>query len=284
MVLSSFFINICQTKSHKLDKCKISKISILLTWLSGFIVGPKNLCENAKNEDLTALVFLTSNAGVGFVISYVGITLWGSLSYGAFLYFSQIIFSFMIYVFSKNKNKKICLNCKKEPHLTTFTKSVQNGVKTMLDICGFTVFFSIIKSLLLKKFENGFFTMLVASSLEISSGAFASISAENTVLCAFFTGFTTGFGGVCMCMQTFSVCKDACINKTKFMCKKLLHGLLCGAVSMLFVACTGIEPLKQTYNNLDSNFGIYDLIIGAFFVFLSLNTLKKSLKNKLYST
>lgn len=279
-------MKVCLTnKQHKsnLDKCKTLKIIVLLSWLSGYIVGPKNLCESSQNKDITDLIFLTSNAGVGFVISYVGAMLWGSIFFGIFLFLSQILCGYFLYIFSKNKATIQCNKAKNKPILTSLSDAIQDSVKTVLSICGFTVFFSVVKSIILHFIKEGFVTLIVASSLEISSGAFASVSFENVSICAFFTGFTVGFGGFCMCMQTFTVCHEDQLSKGNFLCLKLFQGLMCGILSLLFVNYFHIEPIKQTFSSLNGNFGVFSVIIGAIFIFFSLYTAKKLLKNKLYS-
>lgn len=287
LVLSGFLINAFDGNNtnnrHNLDKRKTPYLIIVLSWLSGFIVGPKFLCENSSENDITPLIFLCSNAGVGFVISYVGVTLWGSLAFGIYLFFIQIFWSVIIYLFNKNKTQKTTIEKPAIPLLTALSRSVQSATKSMLDICGFTVFFSILMSVISSFFDYGILTLTISSSLEISSGVFGAVAYQNSIFSGFFTGFTVGFGGICMCMQTFAVCGDNNVNKQKFILLKLLHGILCGSFAMIFVLVADLEPLSRANLDLCSTSNLINAIVSALFLCSLLFLTKKYLKNKLYS-
>ena len=289
MVLSGFFMNI-SGKKHTIvkneksysDKYKASCFVILLSWISGFVVGPKYLCENELEQDATSKVFLCSNAGIGFVISYVGVILWGNIFFGIFLYFIQLIWSLTIYLLIEGNSFSNNIEKFRQPIISAMTSSIQNSTRSMLDICGFTVIFSIIKNIFSKFLNSELLTLIISSTLEISSGALASVCNKNNLICAFFTGFTVGFGGVCMCMQTFAVCIGDNIKKLKFIEMKLIHGILCGLSSLFFVMISKVAPVNQVWLNNDE-FGIFGIVISALFLCSLLNLIKKLLKNKLYS-
>ena len=287
MVISGFLINTLGEKNvrgkRNLDKCKIPYLTILLSWISGFVVGPKYLCQDNLEDDLTPLVFLCSNAGIGFVISYVGVTLWGSLTFGFYLYFIQIFWSVIIYLFVKNKTGKIVLEKRAIPLLTSLSSTIQGSTMTMLNICGFTVFFSVISAIFSIFFSSEIILLSISSAFEISSGIFSAVTSKSNVFCAFFTGFSIGFGGICMCMQTFAVCGESNINKQKFLLLKMLHGTLCGASSLIFVSVNKQEPLIQAYLDFNSSQSIISALVSALFLCSLLFLTKKYLKNKLYS-
>lgn len=280
MVLSGFLIKLIGNNTYK-EKSRLSPLIIFLSWVSGFIVGPGFISRLEEKQDTTCLVFLTSNAGVGFVISYVGVALWGNIFLGIYLYLTQIFTSVVLYLIFNKSTLTFNHGNQKNTIFSSISLSIQEGTHTMLDICGFSVFFSILRQLLLLIINSDFVSLLFASALEISSGAITAVSAKNVLLCAFLTGFTVGFGGICMCMQTFAVCKNANVNKIKFFNLKLLQGLLCGFSMLVLIVLTGFEPITQTYAELDEKFSLIEVVASALFLCSSMYFLKKSLKNKL---
>ena len=278
MILSNILLNL-----NILDSCKKPIILVILSWISGFIVGPSFLTRLNKNEDISDYVALTSNAGIGYVISFVGITIWGNLMLGIILYFVQILSSLIIFCFSKKPSIKFESYSKKASILTIITSSVQASTKTTLDICGFTVFFSVLKDIFSALLGSKGVAIIVSSTLEISSGVLDAIRINNTILCAFFTGFSIGFGGLCIYMQTLSVCMDSHINKLRFFCKKFLQGIICGLFATIICKIFNLEPLGSAFTIVNKNINKFNIVLSAFFLFLVICLLKKTLKKKLYS-
>ena len=255
---------------------------ILISWISGFLIGPRFLNSVNTEEDLTNYYILTSNAGVGFVISFIGNALWNSVTFGVYLYFVQILSSIIIFKLSKNKvNVYYGKELNKTPLLTSVSNSIKSGTKVMVEICGFTVFFSIIRNLLttLTKINSNKLTATISSIMEITSGATTAINIENHVTCAFFTGFAAGFGGLCMCLQVFSLCNNK-ISYKRFIIIKFFHGVICGIFSSAFVIVFNIEPMKSVSSTLNNEFNATSIIVSAVFMFFVMHSTKKFLKSK----
>lgn len=285
MVLSTILMKRveCLRNADNLDKCKISKITIVLSWISGFLTGSKFISESGTEEDVTGLIFLTSNAGVGFVVSYVGMTLWQSFTYGIYLYVIQVFTSLFIYLVSTKGKQKIKIKSTREPILTSISSAILNSTRTVVDICGCTLFFSIVKSVSLNRISSEIGKNFLASLLEITSGTYVSVLNESNLISSFFTGFAVGFGGICICMQTFTVCHSLNINKMRFMVLKLFQGIACGILSLVFVKELNIEPIKQTSLLQNIEICTENAVIFAIFLCSVMVLLKKFLKNKIYS-
>ena len=234
MILSSIAISNSKGKDFKKSTSLfgVQKSIFRLTvcsLLSGYIIGPKMLCEDDTDEDKTRYIALTSNAGLGYVVSFVGIAVCGSLCFGIFLYFTQVFSALIIFKLQKNSVDKYKISSDKKPFIDTVSIAVKDTTHLIFEICGFYVFFSIIKTVFVSIFNlksGAILYSFVASILEISNGIQGATTLENTALCAFFIGFSVGFGGICMCMQTFSVC-NASLNKFKFTKIKLFQGVFC---------------------------------------------------------
>lgn len=256
---------------------------LLISWISGFLIGPKFLNDIETEHNLTAYYVFASNAGIGFVISFIGITLWNNIYFGIYLYFIQILSSIIIFKFySENKKLRVKKTAKAVPLITSISNSIQVSTKSMVEICGFTMFFSIIKNILISitKFGSHRVNMALSSLLEISGGAVSAITDNSNIVCSFFTGFSVGFGGLCMCFQVFSICTNK-INFKKFIELKLLHGIICGVFSIIFVVVSNIEPIKDVFRTEIIEFNLLDTLINVIFIFFVLHFFKKFLKSKI---
>ena len=278
-MLTNFSIN-SKGKSSEKGKLGVHKsdIGIILTsWVSGFIVGPKNFSKKYRG-DITSYALLTSNAGFGFVVSLVGVALWNNMQFGIYIFIVQLMISFFIFIVSKKDFRTLQVEDNvKKPFFNTVTNSVLLSTKTMLEICGFTIFFSIIKFTIKTIFcldKKSNILSVISAMLEVSDGIFSVIKLENIFLCAFLTGFTIGFGGLCVCFQTFTIEN---INKKKFLICKLIQGIFLGLFTSLYVKKHKIEPLKIASLNVFS-LKYTNIIISTIFLFLIFVLIRTYLK------
>lgn len=259
---------------------------IAFSWLSGFIVGPKQLSRCVEDSDITSYALLSSNAGIGFVISYIGLTLWDNIIFGIFLFFVQISTSIAIFNLSKKKNKFFNVKSKNIPVLSAISDSILQSTNSMLSICGFTVFFVVVKQLIcsvMKIHTDGCVYTTISVLTEISSGALASVHNKSNLISGFFSGFCIGFGGICMCMQTFAVCENNYINRVEFVIKKLIQGVICGIFCAIYVMANNLEPSKNVYLSFSEDYCLNTIIINTVFFFTILLIIKNYLKKKLIS-
>ena len=285
MITASIFACYYSSKNNKQQKkfLGIDKqyFSIIVpAWISGFLIGPKILSKNASQSDITDYVIITSNAGIGFVASLVGITLWNNIFFGLYLYGIQIALSIALFnLTKKNHTKTLEMNFTHKPALTVITDSISQSTKTMLDICGFTVFFSVVRFsifALIKVKENSVFYIIISSLLEISNGVLISSTNANNSLAGFFTGFCIGFGGICIITQTLSMCENK-ICASKFFIVKFIQGIICGIFSLLYVKIFSLCATNSVFTSLSYDTGINSIIINCIFIFLLLNYIKKSI-------
>lgn len=288
MVLSSILIQagiinyvLLSNKKTILGICKNVISIVFSSWISGYIVGPRYLCNKETDKNMTNYALLSSNAGVGFVVAFVGIALWNNIIFGILLYVIQILTSSIIFKCANNEN--ISFEYKAVPFFTAISNSIQNSTHTMLEICGFTTFFAIVRDVILALLDArvGIVTQAISSLLEITGGSISSINSTNVALCSFFTGFTVGFGGLCMCFQTFSVCDKVKISKQVFILKKAIQGVVCGIASILLVFLLNIEPVRSASLNVESSFNHLGMIIVAFFLFCMIYSIKNLIKQKI---
>lgn len=283
MVLCSIISEITKA-DEKVSNKKILGISkndivlIIISSVSGFLVGPK-LFSKRYNEDITSYAILTSNAGLGFVLFYVGISLWNSLKFGIFIFLVQNIVALLLYTFTK-KETLTChqINFKKKPFFNTVTDSIISSTKVMSEICGFTIFLSAIKSIVIHAFnleKNPIISSIVSITLEIGGGMQDAIKFKSNVLCALLTGFAIGFGGICVCFQIFSIEN---IDRKKFIKYKLFQGLIVGILCCIYVKIFEIDPIKLASHN-EFSINYINLGISSLFICFAMLIIERNLKS-----
>jgi len=229
-----------------LDNCKIYTAQIITGMLCGFVVGPRSICELQKENDInerhfSMAVALSSNAGVGFVIGYVGMKIWNDIILGIVLYSAQILSAVILYFLFNSKDmsasllKPSMLSKNKQNVFSVISDSVTGALSSMLLICSFNIFSSIVIGLISANVPmNNIGEVLSLTLIDFSSAISKTSLLPNKHLSLFFTGFSIGFAGFSVHLQTFSVCEMQKLNKKLYLSFKLLQGLFCGALTMLF--------------------------------------------------
>ena len=257
MVISSFllyssafsdFFDIAYKKLFvKLGICRKYLLTILLCSLCGFVSGPKIICEDYRKNGGNSVAFsnaiiLSSNAGLGFLISCVGAGVWNDIWLGILLYFFQISSSILLgkLILKKGFNEKETAIKKEKPtdFCVAFTRAVSSSVTTVITICAYVVVFSATTSVLLSALnieENTLTYSIISVLVEFCRGSFLVFNAKNALLSAFLSGFCVGFGGICVHFQTFAVCEGLPLNKLQFVAFKALHGVLCGFFCTVYI-------------------------------------------------
>ena len=288
MVLATFVCNaellscfIPQRLARVLGICKNTTSIVVTSWVSGYVTGPKLLNGRCNDEDATKLVFLTTNAGIGFVVSYIGIALWNSITFGIFLYFSQILFSVFLYSFGYKPNISLQKRMKK-PLFTSFSESVHQSTQTVVEMCGFTVTVNVYSTVLCEvlHINNSVISALVKSVSEISTGSYNLCSLNTNYISLFLIGFTLGFGGVCVILQTVSSCSECRINRFKLVGLKFIQGVFCGLSVLVFSEFYKLTPITSAGLFKTVVFEEKIAIINAIFIFCLMNLVKKILKIK----
>lgn len=231
-----------KSSKNLLGICKIYLSSIILGSVSGFITGPKCICSiYSKEEENDAQAFsdsviLSSNCGVGFVISCVGILIWNSVEFGIFLYISEIVTSLILgkLLLRGYCNKEYCYTHCKLSLIDSFTYSVSSAFSSVFNACSFVIFFSLLSDIF-ALYINSTISSLLSIIFEFSKGTFNAVSFNNVIVSAFLTGFSIGFGGLSVMFQTFSICSGYPLNKKNYIVFKLLHGVILGMLASLYI-------------------------------------------------
>ncbi len=207
---------------------------IILSMLGGYPVGARGIYQLYKNNlaskaEAEKAVMFAVCAGPGFLINFVGISLYHNRKLGLILLTSQIISMLIIgialNIFDKNK---VNYNSEKEitsnslPFSNALVDSATDSSRGILSICIFVVLFSAFIGMIDNIIPDGATKNFIYILLEICS-AVNRLSAD----CPFeLIAFAVGFGGLCVHFQIFSAIGDLKINKLSFFCIRIIQGLI----------------------------------------------------------
>ena len=267
----------------------ISGFAFIMGLISGYPVGAKIVSDFrekglvSKDEGERLLAF-TNNSGPLFILSSVGISLFGDTKTGLLLLCTHVLscitvgiilgkFSYKIkdnYTSSKTilKTNNVTLKNLGE----VLGTSINSAISTILLIGGFVVIFSVIISILnstyaldfLSKFLNpilsflnfdlDFSKPLLSGIIELTNGV-KSVSnihikaiSQNIILCAFLLGF----GGFSVLFQVFSIVAKTDLSIKKYFFGKLLQGSIASIYTFLalkFIPFINLDIVETSATN-----------------------------------
>ena len=226
--------------------------AMLLGLLSGFPVGASVLADfvsrgRMRKEEAESLLPFCNNAGASFVIGTVGLLAFDSAEIGRTLYLAQtaaVLFAVML-----TAPRRIpflassVLTEKKAPSaLSLVTSAIGEGAISMVGICGYVVFFSVVTKMLFCVFHaflpflDGFWAIF-SGFLEISGGiAMISKMAFPETERLIFCGALLGFGGFSVWMQVADRAENAGISLSFYGKGKCMTMLFSALFSPFFCA------------------------------------------------
>lgn len=235
---------------------------LLLGLCGGYPIGAAALAEAVRRGELGAeeasrLLPKVNNTGPAFIIGAAGSAVFGSTKIGALLYASHIVAAFAASFLFSTKNEAFLI--KNEQFLPDFEFSeilpdcVKKSVLSVINICGFVVFFTIITAF----FEQfGVFTYLAGEMsvrlgaelhfcrslllgiLELGSGIASMSGLSPAPANLALASFILGFGSLSVHCQTLAVVSGSNIKCARHFAGRIFHGafsaLFTYVVSMLF--------------------------------------------------
>ena len=263
----------------------IGGFSFVMGLISGYPIGAKVVSDFRENNLVTKdegerLLAFTNNSGPLFILSSVGISLFGDTKTGLLLLCTHILSCITVgIVLGKFSTKTITnLNQRKynsksniKINSNTITlknlgevlgNSINNAISTVLMIGGFVVIFSVIISILnstntlnfLSTFFNPLLTFLgfdldfakplLSGIIELTNGinSVANIHIKSISQNIILCAFLLGFGGFSVLLQVFSIVAKTDLSMKKYLVGKLLQGFL--AAIYTFIALKFIPSIN----------------------------------------
>lgn len=215
--------------------------------ICGFPVGARTVCSMVDRGELTpsrASYILTfcNNPGSAFVISAVGVSLFGSARLGIILY-TCVILSAMVVglvgsLFMKNDSVVTSFFSSNfddgGDFAKKFTRAIQSSATAMLTVCAFVTFFSsllgCLGSLLQSAGVPSYFRALIFAVFEISSGVGMAAETE-TMSAIILAAAALGWSGLSVHFQIMTVSSGRGISFKPYFIAKACQGILCAAMA-----------------------------------------------------
>ncbi len=200
---------------------------ILLSIIGGYPVGAKGISALvqsgavSQSEAKKALMFCVC-AGPGFIVNFVGASIYQNKTIGLIILISQIISVFvlgiMINIFSKDNYSDKEIKYKSVPFSNALVEATFDSTKGIVGICAFVVLFSAFAGII-EYILNSEIKSYVFCLLEVCN-AVSTLSQLELV------AFAIGFGGLCVHFQIFSAVKNIEFNKFTFFLIRIIQGFI----------------------------------------------------------
>ncbi len=236
------------TKLLKLPTC--ASFAVILSMIGGFPVGAKCIRLLYEKKCITPtqaerMSYFCVCSGPAFLMTAVGTLLLHSTIAGIILYLTQILSVILLGIITrflcKDDLKFSSLSrTEQSPDLIqTFILSCSDGANAIIELTALVAIFSmgisVISSLHL---DNP----VISLFLEVTS---ACKSLTDTGFSLSWLAFATGFGGLCVHFQIFSIFKDINIHKLRFELFRLLNAII--SCSLTSLICLFVHPSVQTF-------------------------------------
>lgn len=238
----------------------------LLGTLCGFPIGARTAVSMydrgiiTKNE-LTKLFTFCNNPGSAFVISAIGISLFGSKRVGVLLYccviLSSVVVGIISNLISKNnvtdKAKKNMIPALEGNGIVCFTNAIKSSALSMLTVCAYVCFFSALVGCIgaiLSHFDIGKTTIAaIFSFFELSSGARSASLIENKLCALILCAAASGWSGLSVHFQIISISSGRGVNFKYYFIAKAAQSVLCAtfiAIAVKFLFPEIISDINNT--------------------------------------
>lgn len=311
LIYSNYFALLANTKFNNLLK-KLFRVSsysataIIFGFLFGYPNGARyvnQLYEDKKisYKETEYLLMFVNNSSPAFILSSIGIGMFGNIKIGILLLVSHMLASILEGIIYRLKYIGLDKNSSKEEiemidyklSFDILSNAIAKTVYIMCMIFGFMVIFIISTSYILKILsltvgKNKYFSVFLLCIMELTCGIEELTSLNlNLKTLILLISFFLGFSSLCINFQIYS-----CIYKNKFKLKniikgKLVHGILSSLITYVLInipiiyehinisKSTTTIIHKFNYTNIFNNHIIISCIIFLIHLLFFLVMLKK---------
>ena len=225
--------------------------AFFLGTLCGFPIGTRvaiSLYERGRisREELSRLVCFSNNPSSAFVISAVGVGLFGCREFGVALYVITIASSVTIGIIQNlllPSDKLIIVSkstkdTRGQGGIAAFSEAVSSSASAMLKVCAFIVFFSSftgVVGVLLSYFgvpQSA--RALLFSFFELTCGASEAACVSELSVAVLVAAFAVGWSGLSVHFQMIGLCNGISIPLTRYFLSKLGEGALNAVLVLLY--------------------------------------------------
>ena len=226
-VLSKLFV-----KLFHIPPCGL--LAFITGIICGFPLGVKVACDlydrgEINDRQLTNLCGFANNPSMAFVISGIGLGIFGSVHVGILLFISCSISAIVCGTVFREKEIKIQKASNISRQKFSLVESIKNAGLTSITISSYVIFFSAI-IFALKPIKNSpllVSTLELCSAVEIISKADFGITQKLALI-----AFSLGFSGLSVHMQSFSFMGRE-VKKSRYLLMKFTQGVLSSIIVLI---------------------------------------------------
>lgn len=192
------------------------------------------LCDNGiiSENGAKRLMLFCVNAGTGFCVNALGVSLLHSKRAGVIIFVSLAVSALITGLFTKAENDcRATVTVSEKSASAAFVSSVASGASGIITVCAFSVLFSGLIAVISKTVTDSRLIIAISCLLEITSGcASAAGKIPLPLICA-----ACAFGGVCVHLQIFAAAGEHKPDILKFYLFRFAHAALSGVVCKVLI-------------------------------------------------
>ncbi|MBQ3483127.1 MAG: hypothetical protein IJA78_03015 [Clostridia bacterium] len=212
-----------------------------------------------SRTELERISLFANNPSSGFLVGAVGEALFGDSAIGIALFLITLISATLVGIFlrifggslSSEKEKKPPNGAQYGLGAAAFTQSIRRALSTFLQIAAFLLFFACISRCLTAFCEAIRLPSTVQIALlgltELTTGICAAATTLSADIAFRFCAFFSGFAGLSVCLQIFSITEGRGVRLTPYIAAKLAQGGIA-----LLLAEGYLFFFKPTFGNAES--------------------------------
>lgn len=229
--------------------------AVILGALCGFPIGAKTALAvydagRISKRELERLLTFSNNPSSAFIISAVGVSLFGSRELGYKLYAATLISAAIVGIaqnlFSRKKiginnaNSSVATASLQTAGLSVgdFTRAITSSAMGVIKICAFVVFFTAFLGTLGSALSAASLppalVALMFGLFELTGGV-AEAAALPREVGAVIAAFISGWSGFSVHFQIMSICSDRGISFKPYFLAKFAQGIVAAALVFLFL-------------------------------------------------
>lgn len=211
--------------------------ALILGLLGGYPVGARTLLSlyregSCTREEAERLLAFCNNCGPAFILSVAGATALKSQKAGILLYLIHVLSALCTGLFFRGNHIPRKMPPKpftpKTDFVSTFVSAVQTAFSSMLSVCSFVVFFTVLLRPMRSFTQNG----LLIGIVELFNGVCALHAAKTDFIAA---AALIGWGGLSVHAQTLALLCDADLSLRHYFKGKALQAIMSAVLAALTV-------------------------------------------------
>ena len=203
-------------------------LAFIIGIICGFPLGVKVACDlydrgEISDRQLTNLCGFANNPSMAFVISGIGLGIFGSVHVGILLFISCSISAILSGIIFREKKVQITKSNIISRQKFSLVESIKNAGLTSITISSYVIFFSAI-IYVLKHSPILASTLELCSAVKIISESQFSVN-QKLILVA----FSLGFSGLSVHLQAFSFMGEN-VKKARYVLMKIIQGIISATI------------------------------------------------------